>query len=83
MCPVQNVNHVPVHSALSEVWFPYSRASSTQELSGSRCGRNRPLRRVAEDAQRLETGRSEAPSSKALLSQSSLGKSLSILNKGG
>ena len=31
--------------ALSEVWFPYPRASSTQESSGSRCGRNRPQRR--------------------------------------
>jgi hypothetical protein len=38
-------------SALSEVWFPYSCASSAQELSGSRCGRNRPLWWEAENAQ--------------------------------
>ena len=55
--------------ALSEVWFPYSRASSTQELSGSRCGRNRPLRWVAEDAQAAEDRRGAQllPFGKALL----------------
>jgi hypothetical protein len=47
--------------ALSEVWFPYSRANSTQKLSGSRCGRNRP-QEGAEDAQRLERGRRLPPS---------------------
>jgi hypothetical protein len=58
-------------SALSEVWFPYACASSAQELSGSRCGRNRPLRRVAEDAQRLETGEEGLLPTKAWISRSS------------
>jgi hypothetical protein len=34
MCPVQNVNHVPVHSALSEVWFLYSCALAHRNCQG-------------------------------------------------
>ena len=48
-------------SALSEVWFPNACASSAQELSGSRCGRNRPQRWEAENAQRSQRGRRLLP----------------------
>jgi len=43
-------------SALSEAWFPYSCASAHMIYRKGVAGRNVPLWRVAEDAQRLETG---------------------------
>ena len=42
----------PLSEGLSTAFVRIKRTG----FSGSRCGRNRPLRRVAEDAQRLETG---------------------------
>jgi hypothetical protein len=61
MSQVHNVTHDPVHSPTARIGFRIRVSQHARAIGEGVAGRNVPQRRVAEEAKRLESGRSLPP----------------------